>query len=64
VLATDDVVDLMREAGILFMNEAIFATVTRALGYVAPEFLTDFTGHERGFGGPAPWPFLGCVLTP
>lgn len=64
VLATDDVVDLVREAGLLFMDEAVFATVVRAPRYVGSEFLADITGHERGFGGPAPLPFLECVLTP
>jgi hypothetical protein len=74
VLATDDVVDLVREAGRVFMlvreagrvfmDEAVFATVSGAPGHVGPEFLADITGHDRGFGGPALLPFLECVLTP
>lgn len=64
VLVTDDVVDLVREASRVFMDEAVFATVSGAPGQVGSEFLADITGHERGFGGPALLPFLECVLTP
>ncbi len=64
MLATHDVIDLVREASVVFMDEAVFTTATCASGYVGSEFLADITGHERGFGGPAPLPFLECVLTP
>jgi hypothetical protein len=64
VLTAEDVVNLVREAGVVFMDEAILATLTRPLGHLGSPFLVDITSHERGFGGPEPWPFLGCVLNP
>jgi hypothetical protein len=51
MLAADYRVDLMREAGVVLMDETIFATVAGASGYISPEFLADITGHKRGFGG-------------
>ncbi len=52
LLATDDMISLVREAGVVFMDEAIFAAVLRTAGYLGSEFLADITSHERGFGGP------------
>ncbi len=64
MLVADDMVNLVREAGVVFMDEAVLATLTGPPGYLGSQLLVDITGHERGFGGPAPSPSLECVLTP
>ena len=46
VLAADDMVDLMRETGVIFMDEAVFATVVCAVGDFGSQSLADFTGHS------------------
>jgi hypothetical protein len=40
MLATDDVVDLVREAGVVFMDEAILTTLTRPPSYLGSQLLT------------------------
>jgi hypothetical protein len=57
MLATDDVVDLVRKAGVVFMDEAILATVASASSHIGSQFFADITRHEREFGGLAPSPF-------
>ena len=57
MLAADYIVDLMREASVVLMDHAVFATIARALGYFSPELLADITGHKKGFGEPAALPF-------
>jgi hypothetical protein len=64
MLAADYMVDLVREAGVVFMDQTVFATVAGATGYFSPEFLADITGHKREFGGPWPLPFSGCAPIP
>jgi len=64
VLATDDVVDLVREAGVALMDEAILTTLARAPSHLGSQFFADITCHERGFGGPAPSPFSEYVPIP
>ena len=64
MLAAEDVVNLVRETDVIFMDEAILATLTCPLGHRGSQFLVDITRHGRGFGGPAPLPFLECVLSP
>jgi hypothetical protein len=43
------------------MDQAILAAPTGPAGNLYSHFLTDFTQHERQFGGLEPWPFLRCV---
>ena len=38
-------VDLVRETGVVFTDQTIFATVVRAPGYFSPEILADIIGH-------------------
>ena len=57
MLAADYMVDLMRETGVLLMDQAVFAAIVGAGGYFSPELPTDITGHTKGFGEPAPLPF-------
>ncbi len=64
VLATDDTIHLMREAGVVFVDEAVFAPVARAAGYFGSEFLADVTGHGKGSDAPSPSPFSECAPTP
>lgn len=64
MLATDDVVNLVREAGVFFVDEAILTTPSRALGNLRSYFLVDITRHERRSGGHAPLPFSKCVRVP
>ena len=64
VLPAYHVVNLVREPGVVFMDEAVFAAVIGAAGYFGAEFLADITGRGRGFGGPSPSPFSECAPTP
>ena len=64
VLAADDVVNLVRETSVIFMDETELAAPPRPLGHFGSQFLVDIASHERGFGGPVPWPFLGCAPIP
>ena len=57
MLATDDVVDLVGEARVVLMDEAILATLARAPSHLSSQFFADITRHERGFGGLVPSPF-------
>ena len=57
MLAADYMVDLVWEATVILVDQAVFAAVVRAHGYFSPEFLADITGHKKGFGEPAPLPF-------
>jgi len=57
MLAADYVVYLVREAGVVLMDQAVFAAIIRAHGYFSPELPADITGHKKGFGEPAPLPF-------
>jgi hypothetical protein len=50
------------EAGILFGNEAVFATMTDALGYLSAESVANVTGHKKAFGELSPWPSSECAL--
>jgi hypothetical protein len=45
MFAADDMVNLVRETGVLFVDEAVFATMPRALSHFAPERLADVSGH-------------------
>jgi hypothetical protein len=64
MLAADYVVDLVWEAGIVFRDEAVFTTMTGAFGYLGAEPVANVTGHKKGFGELAPWPFSECAPTP
>ena len=57
MLAADYMVDLVWEASIVLMDQAVFAAIVRAPGYFSPQLPTDITGHKKGFGEPAPLPF-------
>jgi hypothetical protein len=64
VLATDDVVDLVREAGVALVDAAVLTTLARAPSHLGSQFFADITRHERGFGGPAPLTFSEYVPIP
>jgi len=49
---TDDVVNLMGKAGVVFVDEAIFTAVLRTASHLGSQSLADVSGHERGIGGP------------
>ena len=54
MLAAHDVIDLVGEPRVVFVDKAILATIFRAAGYRGSQMLTDVTGHVTGFGGPLP----------
>ena len=64
MLAAEDVVNLVREARVVFVDQAILAAFARPLGHLGSKFVVDVTRHEKGSAAPAPWPSLGCALTP
>ncbi len=45
MLAADDMVDLVREANVVLMDQAVFTAIAGANRYFSPEFLADITGH-------------------
>ena len=45
MLAADYMVDLVRESGVVFSDQTVFAAVVRAPGYFSLEVLADITGH-------------------
>ena len=45
VLAADDVINLMAEPGISFVNPAVFATLLRPPGDFVAKRLVDVTAH-------------------
>ena len=45
MLAADYMVDLVRETGVVFTDQTVFATMGRAPGYFSPEILADISGH-------------------
>src|ERR1035441_1372318 len=51
VLAAHDMIDLVRETSIVFVDEAVFATMSRAAGYASTDLLANVTSHGRGSGG-------------
>ncbi len=54
VLATDDVINLVRKPGVILMDKAVFATMIRAARYLGSESFADITGHAKEFGAPSP----------
>ena len=64
MLAAHDMIDLVRKTSIVFVDEAVFATMSSAAGYVSADLLADVTGHGRGSGELSPWPFSGCAQAP
>lgn len=64
VLAAHDMIDLVRKTSGVFVNEAVFATMSSTAGYLSAGLLADVTGHARGSGELSPSPFSGCVQAP
>ena len=64
VLATDDVVNLVRKASVVLVDKTIFTPFAGTLRDFCAQFLVDITRHGRRFGGPAPWPFSRCAPVP
>src|SRR5271165_2057565 len=64
MFAADDVVNLVGEPRVLFVDKTVFASVDRATSHFGAERIADVSGHARGFGAPSPWPFSGCVPAP
>ena len=54
MFAADDMVDLVRKGGIVFVNEAVLAAVICALRYLCSEKATNVTRHEEAIA----WPWL------
>ena len=64
MLAADEVVNLMRKANVVFVNQALLASVAGAACDFLAELIADVIrhgGHKRGFAGPWLSPFLGCA---
>ncbi len=57
VFPANDVIDLVREASVFLVDQAVFTAVARATSHFGAERVAEVSGHERGFGAPSPWPF-------
>ena len=64
MLAADDVIDMRPECDIVFVDQAIFATMVRAPGDFAAKRLANVTAHWQESVAPVPSPFSRCVPTP
>ena len=64
MLAADDVIDMRPECDIVFMDQAVFATMVRAAGDLVAKLLGNVTAHWQESGAPVLWPFSGCAPTP
>jgi hypothetical protein len=53
MLSTYDMIHLVRKATIVFMYQAVFATISCAVGYVGTDLLANVTGHGLGSGEPS-----------
>jgi hypothetical protein len=53
VLPAYDMIHLVGKATIVFMDEAVFATISCAVGYVGTDLLANVTGHGLGSGEPS-----------
>lgn len=56
VLAADDMVDLMRRIGILFVEEAILAAISRTFGDQSSQRVAYVNGQAARVGAREPWP--------
>ena len=52
VFSAHDVVDLVSKTSIVFVDQAVFATIMSPLRYCGSKLPTDITRHVRGFAGP------------
>jgi hypothetical protein len=43
----DNMVDLVREASICFVNQTVLATMIGSASYFDTDLRTDLTGHEK-----------------
>jgi len=64
MLAAEDVIDMRPECNIVFVDQAVFATMVRAAGDLVAKRLGNVTTHRQESGAPALSPFSGCVPTP
>ena len=64
MLAADDVIDVWPECDIVFVDQAVFATMVRAAGDFVAERLGNVIAHWQESGAPVLWPFSGCAPTP
>ena len=64
VFAADDVIDVGPECDIVFVDQAVFATMVRAAGDFVAKRLGNIIAHWQESGAPVLWPFSGCVPTP
>ncbi len=64
MLAADNMIDMRPECNIVFVDQAVFATVVRAAGDFVAKRLGNIIAHWQESGAPALWPFSGCVPTP
>lgn len=64
MFAANNVIDLVSKTNIVFVDEAIFATIFRPASYAGASLLADITAHERESGELLPLPFSGCVQAP
>ena len=56
MLPGNDVVYLVGRVGIIFVQQAIFASISSALRNEAAKFFRNISCQAECFGGPAPWP--------
>jgi hypothetical protein len=64
VFSADDVIDLMREAGAIFMHQAVFAPSVCAFDNKTARGLIYLMSHWRESAGRGPWLGGGCAPGP
>jgi len=47
MLPADNMVDLVRETRVGFMNQTVFSAMIGSPGYFRTDFMADVTGHEK-----------------
>ena len=64
VFTADYVVNLVRESGVVFVNEAILTAIFSAARNVGADLPANVTGHAGAAGELLPSPFSRCVQAP
>ena len=64
MLAADDMVNLVRKGGIVFVNKAVLAAMIRALRYLGAKKAANVTRHDEAVAWPWLLPFSGCARAP
>jgi hypothetical protein len=56
VLPTNDMVNLVRRVGIIFVQKTVFTSVPGAFRDKTAKFVRNISYQAASVGGPAPWP--------